>query len=81
MAAEHPTTDSVVDLNAAVCPGGRFSSTYKGVAIRQPDGVHFTLGAGTVLAQVVMPKILASGRAQLARIASLESKFSKKRKH
>jgi hypothetical protein len=81
VAAEHPSTDSVVDLNSAVCPGDQFSSTYKGVTIRQPDGVHFTLGAGSVLASVVMPKILASGRAQLARVAELKAKLSKKHKH
>jgi len=81
VAAEHPSTDSVVDLNAAVCPGDKFSSTYKGVTIRQPDGVHFTEGAGSVLEKVVMPKILASGRAQLARVAESKAKLAKKKKH
>ncbi|MGP0032606.1 MAG: acyltransferase family protein [Acidimicrobiales bacterium] len=70
VAAEHPTTDSVVDLDATVCPNGTFTPTYKGVTIRRPDGVHFTTPAGPVLAPVLMPPILASGRAQMARVAA-----------
>jgi hypothetical protein len=73
VAAEHPKTDSVVDLNAVVCPGGHFSATYKGVTVRQPDGVHFTIGSGTVLAHPVLSKILASGRAQMKRLAKQKS--------
>ncbi len=41
VAAEHPSTASVVNLNAIVCPGGRFESTIDGVTIRAPDGIHF----------------------------------------
>jgi len=65
VAAEHPQTDSVVDLNAAACPGGHFSLKKDGVTIRTAsDGVHFTPVAGTVLAPYLMPAIVASGRAQ-----------------
>ena len=46
VAAEHPQTDSVVDLNAAACPGGKFTSTVDGVVIRHTDGVHFTTAGG-----------------------------------
>jgi hypothetical protein len=67
VAAENPTTDSVVDLNAIVCPGGRYSVKYKGAKIRLADGIHFTDGAGLVLGKVLMPPILAAGRAQIAR--------------
>jgi peptidoglycan/LPS O-acetylase OafA/YrhL len=66
VAAEHPQTDSVVDLNAATCPGGKFSTDVDGVAVRRADGVHFTDGAGPVLAPKIMPQIVAAGRAQLA---------------
>jgi hypothetical protein len=69
VAAEHPKTDSVVDLDSVVCPGGIYSAQYKGVTVRQPDGVHFEIGAGAVLEQPIMKKILASGRAQKARLA------------
>jgi SGNH domain (fused to AT3 domains) len=67
VAAEHPTTDSVIDLNALVCRGGKFTPTYKGVQIRTADGIHFTEQAGGVLGPVLMPQ-MESGRAQMARV-------------
>ena len=70
MAAEHPKTDSVVDLNSVVCPHGAYSALYKGTTVRQPDGVHFDIGSGAVLEAPVMSKILASGRAQMGRLAA-----------
>jgi peptidoglycan/LPS O-acetylase OafA/YrhL len=70
VAAEHPKTDSVVDLNAAVCPGGHYSSKVNGVTVRRSDGVHFTVPGGVYLAHVLMPAIVASGRAQAAAAAS-----------
>jgi peptidoglycan/LPS O-acetylase OafA/YrhL len=73
VAAEHPATDSVVDLNAATCPGGKFSTDVDGVAVRRSDGVHFTDAAGPVLAPKLMPAIVAAGRAQAAAAASSTS--------
>jgi hypothetical protein len=64
VAALHPTTDSVVDLNAAACPGGKFTSTKNGTVIRTTDGVHFTIPGGELLGPDIMPAIVASGRAQ-----------------
>ena len=46
VADEHPRTDSVVDLDASVCPKGVYSAEYKGVMIRESDGIHFTDEAG-----------------------------------
>ncbi|MGA2473891.1 MAG: SGNH hydrolase domain-containing protein, partial [Acidimicrobiales bacterium] len=66
VAAEHPLTDSVVDLNAAACPAGKFTSTVDGVVIRRTDGIHFTNAGGELLAPKVMPPIVAAGRAQAA---------------
>jgi lysophospholipase L1-like esterase len=66
VAAAHPQTDSVVDLNAAACPGGKFTSTVGGVVIRRSDGVHFTNAGGELLAPKLMPPIVAAGRAQAA---------------
>jgi peptidoglycan/LPS O-acetylase OafA/YrhL len=66
VAAEHPTTDSVVDLYAATCPGGRYATTIHGITIRRTDGVHFTIAGGQYLAPKVMPAIVAAGRAQAA---------------
>jgi peptidoglycan/LPS O-acetylase OafA/YrhL len=67
VAAEHPTTDSVVDLFGAACPGGKYAGTVDGVVIRTAsDGVHFTVAGGEYLAPKLMPAIVASGRAQMA---------------
>ena len=66
VAAEHPTTDSTVDLFGAACPGGKFATTVGGVAIRRSDGVHFTIAGGKYLAPKIMPAIVAAGRAQMA---------------
>ena len=74
VAAEYPKTDSVVDLNAVVCRGGKFSPTYMGVTIRTPDGIHFTPQSGAAIAPAIIPKIVASGRAQMARVVSKKSK-------
>jgi hypothetical protein len=70
VAAQHPKTDSVVDLNAAACPGGKFTSSIDGVAVRRDDGVHFTDQGGSFLAKDLMPAIVASGRAQMAASAT-----------
>jgi hypothetical protein len=66
VAGAHPQTDSVVDLNAAACPRGKFASTVDGVVMRRTDGVHFTLAGGVALIPALMPAIVASGRAQMA---------------
>jgi peptidoglycan/LPS O-acetylase OafA/YrhL len=65
VAAEHPATDSVVDLHQASCPGGKYSTVVRGVTIRRADGVHFTDAGGVELAPYLMPAIVASGRAQM----------------
>jgi lysophospholipase L1-like esterase len=70
VAAEHPLTDSVVDLNGAACPQGHYTSTLRGVAIRGSDGVHFSDVGGEVLAPALMPGIVAAGRAQMAQAAT-----------
>ena len=41
VAAEYPAQVSVVNLNAMMCPGGRFEPVIDGVTVRAPDGVHF----------------------------------------
>jgi hypothetical protein len=52
---------SLLDFNPMVCPGGRYEQFINGVQVRQPDGVHFALGAGSVLAQKFWPVVAASG--------------------
>jgi hypothetical protein len=67
VAAEHHKTDSVVNFAALVCPGGHFTTQLDGYRIRKVDGVHIALTAGPAIAPGLMPKIIASGRAQIAR--------------
>ena len=64
VAAEHPVTDTAVDLFGAACPAGKFATTVDGVRIRMPDGVHFTIAGGEYLAPKIMPPIVAAGRSQ-----------------
>jgi peptidoglycan/LPS O-acetylase OafA/YrhL len=66
VAAEHPLTDSVVDLDAATCPGGHYTANLDGVNVRRTDGVHYTIAGGQYLASKIMPGIVAAGRAQAA---------------
>lgn len=70
VAAQHPKTDSVVDLNKAACPKGIYTNTVDGVEIRLADGVHFTIVGGELLASALMPPIVAAGRSQMAQAAS-----------
>jgi peptidoglycan/LPS O-acetylase OafA/YrhL len=73
VAAEHPQTDSVVDLFGAVCPGGKYAASVGGVSMRRSDGVHFTIAGGQYLAPRLMPAIVATGRAQAAAGAAVPS--------
>jgi peptidoglycan/LPS O-acetylase OafA/YrhL len=73
VAAEHPETDTAVNLFGAACPGGKFTGSIHGVTIRETDGVHFTLAGGEYLAPAIMPAIVAAGREQMARTAPPDS--------
>ncbi len=59
---------AVTDFGAQVCPGGHFTGTLDGVALRSPDGVHFqtTKAAGTWLANHILPTAARIGRDQQA---------------
>ncbi len=62
VAAEFPITDSVVNLNGLICPGGKYTNTFHGVIIRGADGVHFSLAGGKMLAPYLMPALVKVGR-------------------
>ncbi len=55
--ARHPATSRLVDLNAMVCPGGKYTSTLDGVTIRTTDGVHFPLAAIAPVASKLLPQL------------------------
>ena len=67
VAAAHPTTDSVVDLFGAACPGGKFAGTVDGVVIRTPATASTSPspGASSWRRRSCRP-IVAAGRAQMA---------------
>jgi peptidoglycan/LPS O-acetylase OafA/YrhL len=73
VAAEHPKTDTAVNLFGAACPKGKFAGSIHGVAIRETDGVHFTVAGGEYVAPAIMPAIVAAGRAQMAGAAPPDS--------
>jgi peptidoglycan/LPS O-acetylase OafA/YrhL len=53
---------TVFGLDALVCPGGVFSPVLGGVVVRSPDGVHFSLTAGTYLSPRIWPFVLKAAR-------------------
>lgn len=53
---------SVFPLGSIVCPGGTFRRQIDGVAVRAPDGVHFTATAGAVLGPRIWPAVLEAAR-------------------
>ena len=61
VAAEHPQTVSVLDLDAMVCPGGNYEPVIDGVQVRQADGVHFAITGGRVLAPKIWPSVAGCG--------------------
>jgi hypothetical protein len=58
-AARHPGEASVLDLAAAAEPDGRYTASLDGVAMRRPDGVHFTQGGADLLAPTVLTDLVA----------------------
>jgi hypothetical protein len=70
VAAQHPHTVFMQDLNAVVCPGGSYAEDLDGVPVRQADGLHFDMqpgGGGDYLAPAVLPYWLQLGHLQEAR--------------
>lgn len=57
---------SLINFNAIACPGSQYEEFMDGVQVRQPDGVHFALGGGTVFAARFWPLVVALGSRQLA---------------
>ena len=67
VAAAHPSTVSLVDLNAMVCPGRQYHASLDGIAVRSPDGIHFLGTSGPFLGPRLWPAIVAAGnRAHVA---------------
>jgi hypothetical protein len=67
-AARHPKVASVVDINAQICPGGQVTSTYRGIPLRESDGMHFDARSGPALGPLLIAPLrkLAGAPAQPA---------------
>ena len=61
VAAAHPGTVSVLDLNRIVDPKGHYQAVINGVPVRSPDGVHFTWAGDFWLAPRILPELRALG--------------------
>ena len=61
VAARHPATVTVIDLNAILDPGGRFQTVVDGVTVRWADGIHVTRAGGQWAAQFVLPTVAQLG--------------------
>ena len=61
VAAANPSTVSVFDAEALVCPGGRFHWKIDGQEVRAPDGVHDAMTDSTLLATHMLSSLLAAG--------------------
>jgi hypothetical protein len=43
IASSFPDRVTLIDLDSVVCPGGRFTNDFEGIAPFRPDGNHFSL--------------------------------------
>ena len=64
VAATHPATVTLIDLNRMLSPDGHFTTTVDGVPVRWPgDGIHVTRAGGEWLQPMVLPEIAQLGLA------------------
>jgi lysophospholipase L1-like esterase len=57
VAAQDRAQVTLVDLNAMLCPQGRFQTVVDGVVARWPDGIHVTPAGGQWLQPRVLPTV------------------------
>ncbi len=73
VAAANPTTVSVYDLDALVCPGGHYAEFLDGVQVRTSDGIHFTWPGGIWIGARFWPAVIGDARRAAARQAAAGS--------
>jgi len=62
VAAKHPASVTLVDLNRMLDPDGHFAETVDGVDVRWPDdGIHITIAGGLWLQPRLLPQIGSLG--------------------
>jgi hypothetical protein len=72
VAAAHPKTVTLIDLNRILDPAGHFTTTVDGVSVRWPDdGIHISEAGGQWLQPQILPEIASLGlRVRASRPAS-----------
>ncbi len=62
VAAVHPTTTTLIDLNHILDPSGHYATTIDGVEVRFPDdGIHVTVQGGEWLRPRILPEVARLG--------------------
>jgi len=61
LAARHPGSVAVEDLNAVLDPGGHFQTVVDGVTVRWADGIHVSKAGGQWAEQFILPTIAQLG--------------------
>jgi len=61
VAARHPGTVTVVDLNRILDPAGHYQAVIDGVTVRWADGIHVSKPGGEWLEPHVLPTIAQLG--------------------
>jgi len=61
VAARHPSTVTLIDLNAILDPSGHFQSSVDGVTVRWADGIHVTRAGGQWIEPLVLPTVAQLG--------------------
>jgi peptidoglycan/LPS O-acetylase OafA/YrhL len=61
VAARHPGTVTVVDLNVVLDPSGHFQTVVDGVTVRWADGIHVSKAGGQWAEQYILPTVAQLG--------------------
>ncbi|MGO8871039.1 MAG: acyltransferase family protein [Acidimicrobiales bacterium] len=61
VAARHPRTVTLIDLNKLLDPHGTFQPVIDGIAVRWADGIHISQAGGEWLQPKVLPAVAALG--------------------
>lgn len=62
VAAQHPTTTTLVNLNRILDPAGFYTNTIDGIEVRTPtDGIHITVQGGEWLEPQILPEVAKLG--------------------
>lgn len=61
VAASHPRTTTLIDLNHILDPDAVYTSTIDGIEVRMSDGIHVTVQGGEWLQHLILPEVAELG--------------------